>query len=162
MSRVLASTPAVLKDGTLAPWLRDLLNLILRQVAVPTLDQVTDEGAITTNAMDVGELRSTDWVGSVAAGLGHVVEVGSNANGSYWKFAGGLMLCTHTVSADNVTGTSWAFPQTFAAAPKVFASASAGTQKSTGAGSITSSSATIYYNDATAANTDVMAVGSWS
>lgn len=67
-----------------------------------TLDAVTSAGNTTTNAVDVGELRSTDWVGTVANGaLGHVVEMGSNANGQYVKFADGTMICTRVVT--NIT-----------------------------------------------------------
>lgn len=95
-----------------------------------TLDAVTTSGNSTTNAVDVGALRSTNWVGTVANGaLGHVVESGSNANGEYMKLANGWMICTHTIDSSSVdiatasgsmyvsAGQVWTFPASFSSAP---------------------------------------------
>ena len=48
MSKILASTPAVLKDGTLAPWFRDLLLSILN---------ATEENSV--RSLDGGFANST-------------------------------------------------------------------------------------------------------
>lgn len=81
-----------------------------------TLDAVTTSGNSTTNAVDVGALRSTNWVGTVANGaLGHVVERGSNANGEYVKFADGTMICQRQIALDmTVSGPiAFAYPSTW-------------------------------------------------
>lgn len=89
-----------------------------------TLDAVTAAGNTTANAVDVGELRSTDWVGTVANGsLGHVVERGSNANGEYVKFADGTLICTQLLAIDQfgnsaILSKTWSYPAAFVAAPK--------------------------------------------
>ncbi|MEE1961027.1 hypothetical protein [Pseudomonas auratipiscis] len=67
---------------------------------------------------------------------GAIIEFGSNANGDYYKFAGGLMICLGRI---NISGTSWspsstvgryysqpvggAFAAAFAAVPRLFPSA---------------------------------------
>lgn len=64
-------------------------------------------------------------------------ESGSNANGRWWKFANGLMICTNTIwkRYNSVAAGSigyvefeefWTFPQPFAEAPKVTVSVERG------------------------------------
>lgn len=74
-------------------------------------------GYIRTNVDTTAVYDGTNWV------VYRETESGSNANGSYTKYADGTMLCRHaqTVSyatAAACTGT-WTFPQTFSAAPKI-------------------------------------------
>ena len=59
-------------------------------------------------------------------------EYGSNANGEYWKFANGLMICKGSTSISFKKGTAWgsvfydswygtiSFPMTFIEVPMVF------------------------------------------
>lgn len=66
---------------------------------------------------------------SQSAGVptGAVIERGSNANGDYTRFAGGTQICTHKVTAANVSTAAgsiymsptvnWVFPAAFIAAP---------------------------------------------
>lgn len=88
-----------------------------------TLDAVTTSGNSTTNAVDVGPLRSTNWVGTVANGaIGHVVERGSNANGSYVKFADGTMICTRYVTFQALSSPHvWTHPSSFASGASTIA-----------------------------------------
>lgn len=147
MSRVLASTPAVLKDGTLAPWLRDLLLYMLNDSApTPTLDAVTDEGATTTNTAEFGGLtvggddvyHEGNLLGTVSQSGGNptgaAIERGSNASGEYVRFADGTQICTHRFTVSTSSGTSvtrsWTFPKAFASTTGLFVSA---TQESTAA-----------------------------
>ena len=58
---------------------------------------------------------------SQASGLptGAVIERGSNANGEYVRFADGLQICTHGLSASASANTTWTFPAAFAAGPRI-------------------------------------------
>ncbi|CAI3803615.1 hypothetical protein GLGCALEP_05031 [Pseudomonas sp. MM221] len=122
-------------------------------------------------------------VGGVPTGA--IIEVGSNANGEYYKFAGGLMVCVGSLA---VSGTAWsssstagryysqpvgkALSATFAVPPKVFAAAKDGVIGGRGAWcSYISANATaiteIYlsalYSGGDLANisVDFLAVGRW-
>jgi hypothetical protein len=48
---------------------------------------------------------------------GALIEAGSNANGSYLKFADGTLFCRHVRAASAGAGVVWAFPAVFATAP---------------------------------------------
>lgn len=60
---------------------------------------------------------------------GAIIERGSNANGDYTRFAGGLQICTHKVTALNVSVSggsiymsptvNWVFPAAFTVAPAI-------------------------------------------
>lgn len=69
---------------------------------------------------------------AMTSGLEKEVERGSNPNGSWVKFAGGLMVCRHTITSAQATGTTggvftsgptyapdWTFPQSFISLPSV-------------------------------------------
>lgn len=97
-------------------------------------------------ALGTKELYSRDSIlGAVSQAdgvpTGAIIEVGSNANGSYIKWAGGAMLCaatfTETINTaiNNRWGTTsglgyriedspWAFPAIFVSAPRTWASVS--------------------------------------
>lgn len=67
------------------------------------------------------DFRQNNVIGTVTAdmtGVGALVEYGSNANGRYTKFAGGLMICetapaTVAVGAGGITGGNIALPANF-------------------------------------------------
>lgn len=65
-----------------------------------------------------------DAVTSLKLGGDNVVESGSNANGSYTKFADGTMICTASLemailAASTGAGTTWTYPTVFFEAPSV-------------------------------------------
>ena len=68
-------------------------------------------------------LNQANILGTVsqASGVptGAVIERGSNANGEYVRFADGLQICTHGLSASASANTTWTFPAAFAAGPRI-------------------------------------------
>jgi hypothetical protein len=54
-----------------------------------------------------------------------IVESGTNANGTYTKFADGTMIARHNIGANNAADSTWTFPAAFIAAPDVVGSAEA-------------------------------------
>jgi hypothetical protein len=75
---------------------------------------------------------------------GALIERGNNANGTFFRFAGGLQVCFG--SGNTVSGqVTWTYPATFSSAPEVFVSpVSALDQRSATTGSIGSGSVVIY------------------
>ena len=78
-----------------------------------------------------GTAALRDVVGTVAQAsgvpIGAIVETGSTANGTYWRFAGGLQVCivaersvSHNGADANQLRGSWTFPATFSSIPAVF------------------------------------------
>jgi hypothetical protein len=49
------------------------------------------------------------------------MEYGNTANGEYWRYAGGMQICTHKISLNysdiNTLSTSWTYPAPFSAQP---------------------------------------------
>jgi len=72
--------------------------------------------------------RNFELIETEINGNSGIVESGSNANGSYVKWANGLMVChkyqfldgTTVVPAGATAGYTWTFPQVFSAVPAVF------------------------------------------
>ena len=62
-------------------------------------------------------------IGTVAqsAGVptGAVFETGTNANGTYTRFADGTQICSRTLTGSTGAGSAWTFPAAFIAAPVV-------------------------------------------
>lgn len=86
--------------------------------------------AVTLTAGQINDsYRRANILGSVAlAGsvpTGAVIENGSNANGSYTRFADGTMICrTAATFASSVSGAeTWTYPSAFVSAPAVVATA---------------------------------------
>jgi hypothetical protein len=50
---------------------------------------------------------------------GALIQSGSNANGSYTRFADGTQICTHTLSSSASTDVTWTFPAAFVTASSV-------------------------------------------
>jgi hypothetical protein len=90
--------------------------------------------ALLTALITAGAYAKTNILGTVsqASGVptGAVIETGTNANGTYTKYADGTMICTGasagTVTTSTVNGTVYygtvgipVFPATFSTAPKV-------------------------------------------
>ena len=46
---------------------------------------------------------------------GAIIERGSNANGSYVKFADGTLICTHTLASSTSSDVGWGYPSQFSA-----------------------------------------------
>lgn len=84
---------------------------LTNQTAISDADLVIIESATSTNKMTVGKLK--ELLGIQAGG---VVESGSNANGSWIKYADGMMICYGTfdlqLSASR-GGVNNQLPQTF-------------------------------------------------
>ena len=112
---------------------------------------------------------------SQSAGVptGAIIERGSNANGTYIKFADGTMFCTHSLSTActalvdtmyrSSVGIVWTFPVVFADDP-VLAFSNTCTNGSVGDTSITPTSST-FYASATRSQTSrivhAFAIGQW-
>jgi len=94
---------------------------------------VTAGRLLTTVAGPAQAFRRGNILGAVSQGsgvpTGAVIEQGSNANGSYTKFADGTMVCWHTLTAattNNAHGqlfrsatATWTFPVAFISAPAI-------------------------------------------
>ena len=106
-------------------------------------------------------------------------EYGKNANGEYWKFANGLMICKHTIWRQYEALTAgyigyfslnnlWTFPQEFVDNPFLYVSARyGGTQAWLGnyASSNTAVTNNVFYTQQAlsnaATNFDCIAIGRW-
>ena len=70
---------------------------------------------------------SRDQVGTVSQSsgtpTGAIIEKGSNANGSYTKWADGTMICRHSATTDGTGLYTWTFPVAFSAVPHLVANA---------------------------------------
>jgi hypothetical protein len=111
--------------------------------------------------------------GGVATGS--IVEVGSNANGSYIKFAGGLLLCFGSVTVGTITNsagslfvstsTSWTFPAAFATKPFCGGNDGSGSSSIWHAFSQSTTSANIgaycYTSISSSRTANLVAVGTW-
>ncbi|OWJ69815.1 hypothetical protein CDV50_15960 [Haematobacter massiliensis] len=74
-------------------------------------------------------LRDIVGVAAQSGGVpaGALIETGSNSNGAYWRFAGGLQLCvvgersvSHNGADNNQLRGSWSYALPFSAVPAVF------------------------------------------
>lgn len=118
-------------------------------------------------------LRREDILGTVSqtGGLptGAVMESGSNANGSYIRFADGTQICSRKqLSTLSGAGETWTYPASFSASPVAFATArTAGGQcRVVSTENITPTAFQVHTFDGAGANTvspavDVMAIGLW-
>jgi hypothetical protein len=83
------------------------------------LDALADMRAML-EARGVGAVSETDGIPT-----GAIVQSGSNANGSFVRWADGTQICHHRITLGFVSGASlyaaWTFPQSFSAAPTVLA-----------------------------------------
>jgi hypothetical protein len=57
--------------------------------------------------------------------MGAVIETGTNANGTYTRFADGTQVCRRSLAASAGAAVTWTFPAAFAAAPAVVGTAQA-------------------------------------
>ncbi len=115
--------------------------------------------------------HSGNVVGPVSAlpGIGSaIIETGSNANGSYTKFADGTLICTaNSFATTSGAAATWSFPESFAATSvsviSTLRGATAGVATVDG---LTTSGADIYSFDMSGADTitpdvDLIAIGRW-
>lgn len=106
--------------------------------------------------------------GTYAAPTGSIIERGSNANGSYSKFADGTMICTHALASSATEYVPWTFPAAFAAAPRIAFTPAVGAARIAGSstGGVTTTSAQVgLYTIAgafNAATVHLIAIGLWS
>lgn len=108
-------------------------------------------------------------VGTVSqtAGLptGAVIESGSNANGSYVRFADGTQICSHRLTG-SASGATWTFPAAFAEAPRVAGIPMVGGLARTSTVGGINTTRAIYFvwnvsGSASSDPSDVMALGRW-
>jgi len=95
-----------------------------------------DQGVTWTDWIEI--YTTANAVGTVAAGgSGAIIETGSNANGTYTKFADGTMIAAHSKPAGSNINTAfgnifttasatWNFPVTFSAVPETSVSEKSG------------------------------------
>ncbi len=92
---------------------------------------VDDQWTRTRAAATWGPWRRTFETGNIlgtvsqTAGIpdGRLIETGSNANGSFTRFASGLLICRHALAASAGAAVTWTFPSVFAVAPQVIGTA---------------------------------------
>jgi hypothetical protein len=114
-----------------------------------TNGQVTGE-AVMQSATDTtpGKLMRADFgygpgnlLGAVSetSGVptGAVIEAGSNANGSFTRFADGTMICAHALATSGTGVSTWIFPTAFSTPPSCVASAEASAPRFTTTGTAT-------------------------
>ena len=96
-------------------------------------------------ALGTNELYSRDSIVGMVAQLagvptGSIIESGSNANGSYLKFADGTMICAKLhrfpANSNNNAGTVISYPATFASVTTVLGSSSTIASASTGSSTV--------------------------
>jgi len=83
------------------------------------------DAQLTTHYKRSNILGTVSQSGGVPTGA--LIEYGSNANGVYAKFAGGLQICWHSVTTSGTAGVFWVFPAAFASEPAVSYIGSSGT-----------------------------------
>ncbi|MGP3789767.1 hypothetical protein [Pseudomonas sp. B392_1p] len=61
---------------------------------------------------------------SAGVPTGAIIESGSNANGSYWRYAGGMQICTHKLNVESGVNVhkNWVYPAPFSEDPNVYGS----------------------------------------
>src|SRR5690606_24049635 len=98
----------------------------------PNIPTVTNRVQDDLNAIRENFQHLDPLAPYVQALLGsRIVEMGSNANGTYVRWENGLQVCWHRVSAGLFSGTqnetrsfTWTYPATFSALARVLASPS--------------------------------------
>jgi hypothetical protein len=144
--------------------------------------RVSPTGVNVTGDLTVGNstvFRRANILGTVSqtAGVptGAVIQRGSNANGSFVRFADGLQICTFTglpQSATSATGSiffstttgPWSYPATFAATPVVAAHVPGATARWVAASANASQSSLRHYaavSSAVEIDTAALAIGRW-
>lgn len=126
-----------------------------------------------------GNWRCTKYQYAAFRSSGGVVERGSNANGSYVRFADGTQICTtirslnigNIVAAGNIYrdilawGSGWTFPAAFSAIPSISFSLESSVYWLSGAGATTTGTGVItvfgYTNPIITANAGGIAIGRW-
>lgn len=86
-----------------------------------TLVSATQALAESVQPLIVGTVSQTAGIPT-----GSIIEVGSNANGRYTRWADGTQICTFAISvttsaANTIAGTSWTFPAAFASEVRISA-----------------------------------------
>lgn len=130
-------------------------------------------GYIRTDADTEAVYDGTYWV------LGREIERGSGANGEYTKFADGMMICTHRLTAAalaiatayfggfrSAAANVWTYPAAFTAVPRVTAAIVNGTAFGAILGTISATTADWYPTAVTSQagvdrTVDLLAVGRW-
>lgn len=98
---------------------------LTNKTSLADTDLIIVESATQTQKMTVGKFKEI-----VGIQEGGIVESGSNANGSYIKFADGTMICTHAITQSvaidaafaggyRSSGYPWTYPLPFVGIPKV-------------------------------------------
>jgi hypothetical protein len=131
----------------------------------PTFTNATVNGAITAARLaGLALLGTVSQSGGVPTGS--IIERGSNANGSYVRFADGTQICSHILGGSAAGAATWTFPAVFSTTPpSIVVQASAGAARFGTADSITPSNITFsVYNTAdarTAQSARLTAIGRW-
>jgi hypothetical protein len=80
-------------------------------------------GVVSVNTANNIVYARSNIIGTVteSAGIptGALMESISNANGRAWKFATGLLICTHDLLSSNSAGVTWTYPSPFIVSPNV-------------------------------------------
>lgn len=181
------ATGKLLKDGgktiaELVPANDSVTNAILANMATATIKGRTTAGTGDPEDLTaaqalalLGAYARSNILGTVSQSsgvpTGAILENGSNANGQYVRFADGTMICTQhfsvTVGANAAVNTTWTFPAAFAAAPKVYPSASTTSPQTYMAGAGGTNGTTGFFslfNGSGSSQTregDAMAIGRW-
>ena len=139
---LLNSTEPIVPAGTTAQYYRgDKTWQAMASMpvsAATTAALATKADASATTAAIAARYGKNNVLGTVSqsAGVptGAIIEYGSNANGEYWRYAGGMQICTHTVTtvgAASPSGalftsvsTPWTYPAAFVALSTPYTSAS--------------------------------------
>jgi len=80
------------------------------------LKNTTLENTVVGGAMSVGTVS-----GSSTTPTGDIAQIGSNSDGTYWKYANGLLICEkNELSGSSGSATTWTFPHAFSTEPFCF------------------------------------------
>jgi hypothetical protein len=99
------------------------LNLPMTGTAVVSSDtDVTAGRLLKTVPGPAQAFRRGNVIGTVSQSssipTGALIERGNNANGTFFRFAGGLQVCFFTVSTDSSGLGPWTFPAVFSSGPR--------------------------------------------
>jgi hypothetical protein len=125
------------------------LNLPMTGTAVVSDDaDVTAGRLLKTVAGPAQAFRRGNVIGTVSQSssipTGALIERGNNANGTYFRFAGGLQICFFSRTTSSGTAT-WTYPAAFSSAPEVVATpVSVADQRSATTGGIGTTTVNLY------------------
>lgn len=99
---------------------------LIQQRTATGLETIAELPVLENGKVDIG------WLPIVGTMESSVIESGSNANGSYTKFADGTMICYHYFQSLPIGGNNrrvmfiWTYPATFSANTYVFGTPNTG------------------------------------